>query len=104
MKYPTVITPGILEKNKSLTDEQIKTDIFDTEREIEDLKKMIEAEMVLSRHHLDPTQRRLYQVKVTARPEQIAERENFLQFMKGIQEARKNGINQDQPRAPEAGD
>lgn len=88
MAYPETITPEVLAKVAHLDDAEIQRDLQDTEGEIADLEKMVEAELILSRHHIIPEQRRIYDIKASARHGQMQERKEFAAFLKRVQEAR----------------
>lgn len=61
-----------------ISDEEVRRDIADTEREIEQLEHMQAAEQELARWHIQPEQRRIYEVKAGARAHGITERRAFI--------------------------
>jgi len=87
-RYPEIITPQILERTAHISDADVVRDIVDTEQEIENLRAVEAAELVIAARHLDPTERKMAAFKADARPLQIAEREAFVAYLKRLQGAR----------------
>lgn len=87
-KYPTEITDATLAKNVHISDDQIRRDIADTEAEIEKYKALMGAELVTAIHHEDAGTRRMADFSAGARPLQIAERQEFVDFLNLLLAAR----------------
>lgn len=85
-EYPRVID---LSKYAGVSDEEIKRDIADTEREIEQFGKLEEANQMEADNHPDEHMRHLAQFKADARPHQQAERREFVAFLQRILAARE---------------
>jgi hypothetical protein len=83
-QYPTEMTDEIREKNKHVPDEQIITDIRDTLEEIRRIRAVQGAEDIIATEHLDQQERRLAQFRADARPHQIRQRQEFVNFLKLI--------------------
>jgi hypothetical protein len=90
--YPEVITPHVLEINAHITDEEIATDIADTEREIDGYRRTLVAEQEVARNHPSPIERKMADFRSSARPGQIEERERFVAFLRRLQAARAEAV------------
>lgn len=85
--YPEVID---LSKYAAHSDADIQRDIAETEAEIRAEKAMLDGERaMLATNSLPDHQRRMTEFRSSARPDAIKERENFVAFLKRIQEARR---------------
>lgn len=87
-KYPEAITAKVLEANAHVTDHEIRVDIRDTEREIENYRRLEKAEREVATVHENPMERKMADFKAGARPGQIAEREAFVAFLRRLLDAR----------------
>jgi hypothetical protein len=87
-KYPEVIDARVLEINAHISDEDIRKDIRDTEREIADYTRLENAEREVADTHPDPMQRKMADFRANARPSQIREREAFVAFLTRLLDAR----------------
>jgi hypothetical protein len=87
-KYPTVITDEILANLSKHSDEDIAKDITETEYEIGNLERLEEAEREVARVHPSHSERRLAEFRADARIEQRRQRQEFIDFLKRVQEAR----------------
>ena len=91
-KYPDVITPECAEKNKGISDEDIREDIADTEHEIAQMKKDAYALDILSesaRESGDHIQQRVRSFRRDANTDGITRRKEFVIFLKKLLEYRK---------------
>ncbi len=91
-RYPEVITPEILAELAHVSDDEIAQDIADTEREISQYRAVGEAEAGIARAHPDQNERRMADFRARARPEQIAQREAFVAYLRRLQVARSQGV------------
>ena len=87
-KYPEVITPEVLELNKSLSDQEVLRDIADTEFEIMNLEKQVEAHGLLSEAGFGQ-EARMANFRHTAAIDGIKQRREFVAFLNKLLEARK---------------
>jgi hypothetical protein len=87
--YPEVITAEKLASLSHIPDAEIVKDIAETEAEIENYRRLEEAEREVARVHPNPHERRMADFKAGARPDQIREREAFVAFLRRIQSARE---------------
>jgi hypothetical protein len=87
-QWPTVIEAGVLAKNGHVSDAQIVTDIADTEAEIAQYERLMKAEQEIAKTSPSEMDRRMAEFKAGARPQQIAERQAFVDFLKRLQAAR----------------
>lgn len=87
-KYPEVVTAAQLDKLVHITDAEIARDIADTEKEIMDLQRTMEAEQTLAETHHDPMQRKMADFTSRARPSQMRERQDFVDYLRRVQTAR----------------
>lgn len=94
-KYPEVID---LAKYANVSDAEVARDIADTEREIAQYRELREAEARIARAHPSQAERRMAAFKSGARVGQIAEREEFVAFLRRIQAARASGVGQEVPQ------
>ena len=83
--YPDVID---LAKYADIPDAEIAQDIRDTLGEIENYQRLLVAEREIARVHPSEGERRMADFKAGARPQQIAEREAFVAFLRRLQSAR----------------
>jgi hypothetical protein len=86
--YPTVITAAILAELAHVPDQQVVTDIADTEAEISNYQRLMVAEQEIAKTSPSEMDRRMADFKAGARPGQIAERQAFVDFLKRLQAAR----------------
>lgn len=84
--YPQIID---LSKYAGISDEEIRRDIADTEREIEQFEKLQVANQIEADNHPDEHMRHVAQFKADARPHQQAERRDFVAFLQRILAARE---------------
>ena len=87
-EYPQVITAEMLTIYAHISDEEINADIVDTEREIRQYRDMQAAEQRLAASHVEASERKMNAFRASARPNQIAEREEFVAFLRRVQAAR----------------
>lgn len=88
-EYPKVVTAEIAEKSSHVTDAEIQQDIVDTEREIEQYRYLEKADQDVARNHPNDAERKLAIFRANARPYQIQQRENFLEFVRALLAYRK---------------
>jgi hypothetical protein len=92
-EYPTVITTETLPLWADKSDAEIAHDIADTEREIIELQEVQRREEAAANSTaIGEMERRMAGFKASARPHQIAERREFIAFLRRIQEARAGGV------------
>jgi hypothetical protein len=87
-KYPTEISEATLAKNAHISDETIRRDIADTEAEILGFTALQEGERIAAANLPDPGERRMADFRASVRPQQIAERQEFVAFLTLLLEAR----------------
>jgi hypothetical protein len=86
--YPEVIDAAVLAKNAHVPDRQVAIDITDTEAEISNYQRLMVAEQEIAKTSPSEMDRRMAEFKAGARPQQIAERQAFVDFLKRLQAAR----------------
>lgn len=93
-KYPDVITPELLAKYEHIPDDEVALDIRETESEIERYRSLQKAEEDIARVHPNANERKMADFRASSRPEMIRQRLQFVEFLKRLQEARKNAKSQ----------
>lgn len=81
-EWPTVMTDEAREKNRHVPDEHIIRDINDTLEEIRRIRAVQRAEDIIATEHLSEQERDLARFRADARPAQVNERQNFVNFLK----------------------
>lgn len=74
-----------------IPDEEVARDLLDTEREIEQYRRLQAAEEEIARSHPSAAERKMADFKARARPHQIAERQKLVDFLRALQAARAFG-------------
>jgi hypothetical protein len=88
-RWPAEITPDMLPRWAHISDAELEKDLADTQREIDDHRRLQAAEEEIARVHPSPAERRLAEFKADARPREIAQREEFVAFLTNIRSARQ---------------
>jgi uncharacterized protein YjcR len=87
-KYPDTITDDMLDRYAHISSDEIMRDWNDTQDEISRIRRVYEAETIIAVDSLSEKERRIAEFKRTGRQGQIAEREEFCNFLSRLMDAR----------------
>ena len=91
-KYLVEITPDALERISHVTDETIKTDIADTEQEIVEREGKLAGYSNLEFYGGTKSTKKMAAFMRIATEQEIAERSEFIDFLKRVLEARAENL------------
>ena len=80
-KYPSVITPEILDQNKHISDDVIRQDISETLAEITIEKAKAESNETILNNSTDQIQRRMASFRMDAARGGVRRRQEFVDFL-----------------------
>lgn len=86
------ITAEMLPKWAHIPDATIERDIADTEEEVRNYERLLEAERVIAVSHPNMSERRMADFRAGARPSQIAERQQFIAKLRRILHLRRESV------------
>jgi hypothetical protein len=87
-KYPKFITREVLEQVSGVDNATIRQDITDTEAEISKMEKEVKAYQILAETQRGTPQGKIDAFRCDAYISGIAERREFVRFLKAVLEAR----------------
>ena len=89
-KYPKIITPEIVKSHSHISTDEIKRDIADTKREIDDLIKGAEGNRLIAEANIGTPEGKMAAFRQSAKEQGAVQRIEFIEFLDRLLEARKS--------------